>query len=445
MIVEYSKVRRKSARIDTAQNLDRAEPRILVFHHHWHLTTMVSTFPVDLFEEIFSAAQIHDLPFAEKAQVEENAELATAVSQVCRHWRGTALQFSALWTYVPCISSQPKRTAQLSENIKRANGQLLTLFLQFPGAYNRRDVTIVSKLAREHLGQVKCLSIDVVESDMDKFWFGFEGAQRSTRAIIDAHKAPYLRSLSFSAATSTRNYVVSNSPGYFRNGFRSLVNMRVSNMDTTFQSDIVQGLSAVSLDNVPSSGAVEFILAPSASTLTSLTLGQQVEREYNQPPPAIGSVVLPALHTLIISHDSTSMLQISAPHLKVLKLHDYSIQFIYIILECFEYLSFTDVEDLYVHLRDTHDYRLLDLDLDNMLSHMFLALPEVVHLRLDGPTHSYESLLTLWKNMMEDGSKNWPKLRHLTVGSENARESFVGALQEAGRGTVNVLVRSKKA
>lgn len=425
--------------------LHRAEVRTFhPFHSVYHSTLsiiMASICPVELLDEILRAAQVHDLPFAEQAQVEGNAEVATAVSQVCRHWRHTALRIASLWTYIPCIGGQSKRAAPLSESIKRANGRLLTIFLQLPGASTPHDLSLITELANKHLSRVQILSVDVVDSDQGEYWSKRGRGQRSLSAIIDAQRAPNLRSLSFSADTFTEYCAVSVSPGYFENGFISLVNMRISGMHSTVYPDTVRGLTSATLDNIPLASAYKFVLVPSALTLTSLTLGKRVEKAHEQD---VGfGVVLPALHTLVSSHDSVALTKLFAPHVKVLKLHHYGIRVIRNILNLLNFgrKSLTEVEDLYVHVYSTPA---MGRHLDIMMKRLVLALPNVTRVQLDGPVRPFKTLVTPWRNKLaEDVRNNWPKLQHVIVGSEDARTMVSGALEEAGRGEVNVSMRSR--
>ncbi|KIY68169.1 hypothetical protein CYLTODRAFT_421839 [Cylindrobasidium torrendii FP15055 ss-10] len=404
---------------------------------------MISTFPFDLLEEIFVTAQIHDLPFAEQYQVEGNAALATAVSQVCQHWRDAALQCSALWTYIPYIGSQqPQCALQLSESIKRASGRLLTLFVQFHVKCDNDELGIIKGWVNNHVGQLKYLSIDGIDPEFDptRIHLGLMplGEPRFTHNIIGAGKAPFLRSLSFSVADGAKRYIASGLPGYFRDGFGALENIRVARLGTASNLDIVKGLTTVVLDNINMRYARELILGPSASTLTHLSLGQEERR---QLPPTIDPLILTALHTLVMSHNSIGILHVSTPHLKVLKLHDYNILWISRLLSVHESLSLAQVEALYVHFSD---FRVRDRDFhEGLLESMFLALPRVKHLELVGSIHQVESLLIPWRNMLGNNvTQNWPELQKCTVESDRARTILADALHQAGRWTVEVSVRS---
>lgn len=265
------------------------------------MATNIASLPVELLIEIFVSAQVHNQHFAERDQVEGNAQVAIAVSQVCHQWREAALGFSALWVYIAWGTYLEQRLPLISRQIERSKGRPLIFHILHP--LDVHTQVLVRKTIKGHFPNAAQITVQQCTRDM--------------LATILRHSAPQLRSLRVHASSTIR-LTSAKSPRVAKE-FKALKYLHLETLDYDIEFAIlIFQAELIKLDNVQF--PVRALLGPSASTLTTLTLSSEIsvlDADIENP------LVLPALQKLSIYlwiRDSNVVLAMSTPHLKSLQL-----------------------------------------------------------------------------------------------------------------------------
>lgn len=389
------------------------------------MTANIASFPVELLTEIFSSGQIHDFMFADYEPIEGNAQLAMAVSQVCRHWRGAALGFAPFWVYVSWKEGRPMRyLPQVAMQIQRSCNRPLAIFLSLP-AHEHGRMTVRAVLGKD-LFQAKHISI--TKSD------------KETLVSILGATTPNLCSLSISTPFSSRIRFAA-----LLNNFEALRCLRLSGVDLTSSSVRICRLNVLAVD------VAEFplypIVAPSSSTLTSLTIGATAL--FNPLPSR--PIPLPFLQELVFCGASNPRSWLSVPCLTVLRFRHEIKGFGHCVsnilaawttdpLVTLELFAFELLGAGYHPPRKQWDEVKSALQWPNL----FGALPNVSSVEWD--IKDMNEIVEVWGAELsagENGTVNWPLLRSIKVVEadldDDGRAAVLAAIPEGRIGALDVV------
>ena len=115
---------------------------------HRGIISPLRRLPFEILQEIFVWATLHVRPHNRYRTV---SELPWRLSQVCRHWRASALSMSSLWSYIPTLQLKKSRPATkrqvdyVSELLRRSGKTPLDIYIWSP-YYDHKNHPILDVL-----------------------------------------------------------------------------------------------------------------------------------------------------------------------------------------------------------------------------------------------------------------------------------------------------------
>ncbi|KIY68173.1 hypothetical protein CYLTODRAFT_421843 [Cylindrobasidium torrendii FP15055 ss-10] len=382
----------------------------------------VSLLPSNILCKIIISAQvcIHDLHFPEYIQVEDNARITTVVSQVCQHWRTATFAFPELWVHIPCHSQQLARLPQLIAHIERSQGRALTFSFYHPWTRETDEEWIT--FVRKYIDRAEHITI----LDRDP---------RTVLSVVMANRTPNLRSLAFRLLGGTANLAILSSE--CTNAFErlryvhayGLVIYKTDPDSSTPKPIFPPGLVEMSLDvqEIPT----QTVLAPSAETLTSLTLGSRVSFKGSGPP-----VVLISLQKLVVSDNTDFPRGLRVPNIVRLELRNFYTRSVHQLIRTLRNtwadMPVPALQDILIGLPEDC-WRNGNGPMNDMSS-LFASFPCVRRVHVDT---RWPLVLGGWGRALRNESY-WPELRHVAVRNEETYEALRWALPDSRRDVIKV-------